>query len=82
MRFLQVIVVPFDLHKGKLTPRGHSPARSPVAGVKYAEAIAYRYDGVGVFGVMVDDVTYDADDMFEIARIGAVPSLEELQAVA
>jgi hypothetical protein len=82
MRILQVIVVPFVLQRGRLVARGHSPAKNSEAGVRAAHAMSSRYQGVGVYGVMVDDVTYDADDIYEIARFGTVPAVDELQAAA
>lgn len=40
------------------------------------------YNGVGVYGVWVDDVTLDACDLHELARFGKVPDLDAIQAAA
>lgn len=82
MRKLQVVVVPFNKRKGELVPAGHEPASSPEAGARRAVAMAARYAGVGVYGVWVDDVTFDACDLHELARFGRVPELEALLAAA
>lgn len=82
MRSLQVVVVPFSLQRGQLVAVGHEPAKSTEAGSARAKKLADRYDGVGVYGVWVDDVTLDACDLHEIAREGTIPELEVLQAAA
>jgi len=82
MRKLQVVVVPFHLRKGQLVPAGHEPATCPEGGIQRASAMANRYAGVGVYGIWVDDVTYDACDLHEISRIGQVPDIEAIAAAA
>lgn len=82
MRKLHVIVVPFIIQGGQLRPNNPKPAKSKEAGIQTAEKIASKYVGVGVYGVMVDDATYDASDLHEIARVGKVPKLEEVEAAA
>ena len=82
MRKLQVVIVSFNLVRGELQAVGHEPAKSPEAGEARASIIAPRYNGVGVYGVWVDDVTLDACDLHELARFGQVPDLEALLAAA
>lgn len=82
MRKLQVVVVPFDLRKGQLVAVGHEPAVSAEGGAARAAVLAGRHAGVGVYGIWVDDVTYDACDLHELSRVGQVPDIEVLAVAA
>lgn len=82
MRVLQVIIVPFHLRKGELKPAGHEPGWTARQAERRALELSDRYDGVGVYGVWVDDVTLDASDLHQLAAFGQVPDLAALLAVA
>lgn len=82
MRSLQVIIVSFNLHKGRLVPAGHEPAGTAKAANARAKALLGRFAGVGVYGVWVDETTLDASDLHEIARFGEVPTLDAVEAAA
>lgn len=82
MRKLQIVIVPFARQKGELVAVGHLPAATQVKALEKAGAMAGRYDGVGVYGVWVDDITLDASDLEELGSFGHVPALSALQAAA
>lgn len=82
MRKLQVLIVPFTVRKGELAAVGHEPARSAAQAERRAAALSGRFAGVGVYGVWVDDVTFDAADLHQLAAFGRVPDLATLQAAA
>lgn len=82
MRRHHVFVVPFLFENGRLMAVEPQPARSVDGAIYRAEAIAKHFAGVAVYGVMVDDVTFDANDLCELARFGQVLEREEIAQAA
>lgn len=82
MRKEQVFIVCFEFVRDQLEAVGQQHFKTREKAIERAEDIAEGYAGVGVYGVWVDDITYDASDLVLVHVVGETPDLEQLAAAA